>query len=306
MEVSLYFYKAYGLIISSEIVLHPLVRIEPTTADVFIRRGNIAVSSDLVSTKAYRAGLNARFAQEGAGRLLLEWAPIISFLAINGEELIVDTSHLDEDTIALFTLSEAIGLLLFQRGYFLLHGGAVQVNGKGVVFLGEPGAGKSTTVAAFAQKGCKVISDDMVCIRLDDLGKPSLIPAFSQIKVWESSVNGLQLPMDRLAAVREGINKFSWNNTIEFDDEVVPLKQMFVLTPASNLDFVIDPLMVSQVPVELVGYFPLPDSLLVGQPLKEFFEKSVAIAQSVATAKLNRPESFTKLYEFVDYLKKTF
>ncbi|CCH54016.1 HPr kinase [Fibrisoma limi BUZ 3] len=303
MEVRLYFYKAYGLIISSEIPLPPLVSIEPTTADVFIRRGSIPVGPTLVSTKAYRAGLNARFAQEGTGRLLLEWAPIISFLAINGEELIVDTNYSDEDTVALFTLSEAIGLLLFQRGYFLLHGSAVQVNGKGVVFVGVPGAGKSTTVAAFAQKECKVISDDMVCIQINKQEKPSLIPAFSQIKVWENSVDGLQLPKERLTNVREGVNKFSWHNSAFFEEDIVPLAQVFVLMPSSDSNAAIEPVPMSQVPVELIGYFPLPDSLLNGLWLKEFFEKSVAVAQSVPTAKLSRPPNFSTLYEFVEHIK---
>ena len=305
MEVRLYFYKAYGLTISSEIPLPPLVEIDPTTANVFIRRGNIAVNPNLVSTKAYRAGLNAHFAQEGTGRLLLEWAPIISFLAINGEELIVDTNHPDKDTVALFTLSEAIGLLLFQRGYFLLHGGAVQVNEKGIVFLGVPGAGKSTTVAAFAQKGCKVLSDDMVCVQINKQGGPSLIPAFSQIKVWETSVDGLQLPKERLDTVREGVNKFSWHNSVFFEEDIVPLAQVFVLMPPSSSNAAIEPLPISQVPVELIGYFPLPDSLLNGLLLKEFFEKSVAVAQSVPIAKLSRPANFAALYELVDYIKTT-
>jgi hypothetical protein len=301
-----YFYRAYGLSIASDFLLPPLPAGTPTTAvDLTIRRGQLPARPSFVPSKAYRAGINARFAQNEQNDLWLDWPPLITFMALNGNELIVDTDQTDEDVISLFTLSEALGLILFQKGYFLLHGSAIRIGNEGVVFLGEPGAGKSTTVAAFAGKGSGVISDDMVCIRPGLTGDHQLIPAFSQIKIWGNSVAGLQLHQESMTPVREGIDKFSWHASITFDEEAVPLNRIFVLLPPSEPGSIATPLPSSQVPVELLQHFPLPDALLCGKDLKDYFEKSVAIARTTPLFRMSRPADFTALHTFVDHLNAT-
>ena len=303
MELSRYHYEAYGLRIGSDIRLSPLSPSKPVSVDLTIRRGPLPHPPPLTATKVYRAGLNARFAGEGSDCLWLDWSPIVAFLALNGNELLVDTTQTDDDLIALFSLSEALGLILFQRGYFLLHGSAVRIGDEGVVFVGEPGAGKSTTVAAFAQQGYGVISDDMVCIQVTKTGELLLIPAFSQIKIWETAVAGLQLHHEPMAPVREGVNKFSWHDSIGFTTLPVPLKQIFVLTPPTGSAPLPEQLPQSQVPVELLRYFPLPDALLQGHALKTYFEMSAAIARTVPVSTMSRPANFAKLQAFVEHLK---
>lgn len=304
MELN-YYYKAYGLLIGSEIPLPPLGPVSPTPVDLTIWRGRLPEPPPLTATKVYRAGLNANVGQQGRDRLWLDWSPIVAFMALNGNELLVDTTQTDDELVALFTLSEALGLLLFQRDYFLLHGSAVRIGDEGVVFVGEPGAGKSTTVAAFAQKGYGVISDDMVCIQVTETGGVLLMPAFSQIKIWETAVAGLQLHHEPMALVREGVNKFSWHDSIAFDAKPVPLKQIFVLTAPTDSTSSIVQLPPSRVPVELLSYFPLPDALLSGASLKAYFETSAAIARSIPVSTMNRPANFTKLRAFVEHLKST-
>ncbi|GAB4022938.1 hypothetical protein GCM10028808_71920 [Spirosoma migulaei] len=306
MELTRYYYTAYGLTIGSEIQLPPLKEVTPKPVDVVIRRGALPESPPLQPTKIYRAGLQAKFAQNGPQQLWLNWAPILSFMVVNGQELVLDTTQTDEDLLSLFTLSEALGLILFQRGYFLLHGSAIHLNGKGVVFLGEPGAGKSTTVAAFAQGGVSVISDDMVCIQVNATGPSLVLPAFPQIKIWENSVTGLQIEKDGLTAVREGVNKFSWHDSIVFNENPVTLDQIFVLTAPNELAGTSFQVPKHQIPIELISYFPLADSLLQGTPLKDYFEKSTTLAHSVPVIKLSRPADFSRLHAFVDDLKTTF
>jgi len=306
MELTPYYYKAYGLSIASDIPLPPLkTSATTTTVDVTIRREKLPENPPLESTKIYRAGLNARFAQEGIDYLWLNWSPLVSFMALKGKELLIDTTQTDEDLVSLFTLSEALGLILFQKGYFLLHGSAVRIGNKGVVFLGEPGAGKSTTIAACAQKGYTVISDDMVCIQVNETGNLLLVPAFSQIKIWQNAVDGLQLHQVNMAPVREGVDKFSWHDSIKFEENAIPLTEIFVMLPPNEPGSITDPLPTSQVPVELLRHFPLADALLNGKPLEDYFKKSVAIAQIIPLFRMSRPANFAALYEFVAHLKST-
>ncbi|GAB4015807.1 serine kinase [Spirosoma koreense] len=306
MDLFRYYYTAYGLKISSEIPLAYLKELAPTPTDVTIRRQSFDANPSWQPTKLHRAGLSAQVARDGADRLWLDWSPLARFLAVGGKDLFVDTASADEDLLSLFTMSEAMGLLLFQRGYFLLHGSAIQLNNKGIVFIGEPGAGKSTTLAAFANRGVSIMSDDLVCIRVDEQGKGTLIPAFAQIKIWKKSVDGLQIAKEGLERVREGANKFSWYGSVAFEENAVPLEQIFVLAPNESSETLVREVPKSQRPIELLGYFPLPDFLLQGLALKDHFEKSVALANSTPLHKLSRPATFAKLYEFVDHLKTTF
>lgn len=305
MEGIQHFYTAYGLTIGSEIPLSYVKRIEPTQTTLTIRRGKLPPAPNWQETKLYRAGLQAQIAYQEPNQIWLNWGSLGQFMALNGNELVVETTTTDEGLLSLFTMSEAVGLLLFQRGDFLLHGSAIQLHHKGVVFVGQPGAGKSTTVAAFANRGVRIMSDDMVCIRIDERGKPTLIPAFSQIKVWENSVDGLQIIKGELELVREGANKFSWHESVSFEENAVPLEQIFVLTPTGESAGTVSEVPMSQRPIQLLSYFPLPDSLLQGESLKDHFEKSVRIARTTSLYTLSRPATFAKLYEFVNYLKTT-
>ena len=54
--------------------------------------------------------------------------------------------------------------MLQHRGYLVLHGSAVLVNGRAVVFSGDSGAGKSTLAASMVHHGYQLITDDVVAI----------------------------------------------------------------------------------------------------------------------------------------------
>ncbi len=305
MDLSNRFYTAYGLTIESEIALPPLVEIAPRPADLLIRKAPVRASPVAEPTKIYRAGIQAQFAQNGPELLWLFWPPSLSFMALDSRELVVETNSTDPDWVALFTLSEAIGLILFQRGYFLLHGSALNLNGQGVVFVGEPGAGKSTTAAAFAQQGHALISDDLVCIHIDEAGKPWLVPAFPQLKLWETAVDGLQVAKTELTPVREGVRKYAWSESVTFADSRVPLAQILVLQPPGSGKTEPQPLALSQVPVTLLAYFPLADALLQGHALRGHFEQSVRLAQTIPVSTVSRPEDFKRLAAFVQLLAAT-
>ena len=68
-----------------------------------------------------------------------------------------------EDT-ATYLLGPVFGFTLRLRGVTCLHASAVVIDEQAVVFLGQSGAGKSTTAAAFAQLGYPVLSDDVVAL----------------------------------------------------------------------------------------------------------------------------------------------
>lgn|GEM_PF-931331 len=72
------------------------------------------------------------------------------------------------------------------KNYLILHGGAVEREGKAVLFLGGHASGKSTMVSGFCQKSWNYLSEDMVMISLENFKvypSPPISPKLKKFKV---------------------------------------------------------------------------------------------------------------------------
>lgn len=66
--------------------------------------------------------------------------------------------------------SVVIHKIFFQLERVILHAGAVQVDGEVCIFVGDKGAGKSTTCLALARAGGTVLGEDQVIVRRSAAG----------------------------------------------------------------------------------------------------------------------------------------
>ncbi|RMF10745.1 MAG: hypothetical protein D6773_00635 [Alphaproteobacteria bacterium] len=87
---------------------------------------------------------------------------------------------------ATYLLGVVLGLVLRLRGVITLHASAVVIEGQAVALAGDQGAGKSTTAAAFAQRGFSVLSDDMTVLRESPRGF-LVEPDFAILKLWPNA-----------------------------------------------------------------------------------------------------------------------
>ncbi|WP_031525668.1 serine kinase [Dyadobacter crusticola] len=293
----MHYYKAFGLTVFSEIPLPELSEGDCNASpDLLIRTAAFELP-DLSKTQVYRRGIRALFG-ENAGDLVLHWPGIASFKAIAGNELIVNPFVKDPNLISLFTVSEAIGLILFQRGLLLLHASSVLVGAEAWCFMGTPGAGKSTTAAAFIKAGGRLLSDDLTAIQIGENGSISVLPAYPQLKIWDKTVAGLQYNREVLEPVSEGVNKFSFQPKFDFPDQPVTLSKIIFLHRARNRG-ALQQVSVSEMPGELIKNFPLPAQLLTGEALKAHFLQSMKCAAQVEVIKKRRPEGFDLLEKWV-------
>jgi hypothetical protein len=94
-----------------------------------------------------------------------------------------------EDT-ATYLLGPIMGFVLLLRGCISLHACAVAIEDRAIAIAGPAGSGKSTTAAAFADRGYRILAEDVVT--LQDLGTEFLVqPAYPSIRLWPSSVEAL-------------------------------------------------------------------------------------------------------------------
>jgi hypothetical protein len=99
-----------------------------------------------------------------------------------------DASSLENTTAYL--LGPVLGLVLRLRGVTCLHASAVAFENRSVAFVGVPGAGKSTTAAAFALKGHGVLSDDIVALAEEE-GTFQVMPGYPYLSLWPESLTML-------------------------------------------------------------------------------------------------------------------
>ena len=108
-----------------------------------------------------------------------------------GREVSADwpESHTLEDGCT-YLLGPVLGFVLRLRGIVCLHASAVAIGDRAIALVGLPGAGKSTTAAAFACSGYPVLSDDVVA--LADKGLEVLVqPGYPRVNLWPDSVRTL-------------------------------------------------------------------------------------------------------------------
>ncbi len=141
-----------------------------------------------------------------------------------------------EDT-ATYLLGPVLGLLLRLRGVTCLHASAISVGDRAIAFVGSEGAGKSTTAAIFAQKGCPVISDDVLAIT-ERQGSYYVFPAYPYLSLWADSVTIVYGPEKKLPSFSANWDKrllsLSANN-LRFEDKQLQLGALFILGERSSL-----------------------------------------------------------------------
>jgi hypothetical protein len=287
-------YSAYTYTIASEIILH--FPFSENATDITIKKGNFKLPK-LQKTKIYRAGSQALYGNSD-GFHYLTWPGFVDF-KINASELhYQNNAKCPPGLFSIFLSSEALGICLFLRDCFLLHGSAVLINEHASVFIGTPGAGKSTTVAAYAKDGFTVLSDDMVAVQFDKNNTAYVLAAGPEIKIWRDSAENLGYDPTKLEPAWEGKDKFLLYQNQFPTNEKFKLNALNVLLKPNSKKYK-EEIRWIESPVLLLKYFPLPHQLLKSEEIKSHFEKSLFIFNQANFKYIRRPKTFQKLKEWV-------
>lgn len=199
-------YRLYGLGVASNVALPGLAETGSAGAvDVLFHVGSFPPEADLRQIQGECPVFTSSFRGPNGNPLLLVWHSTqtgyycfhycegLTFL-INGEGREVWARWRDPVTLedaTAFLLGQVFAFVLHVRGLACLHASAASVEGQAVLFLGDSGAGKSSTVAALAERGCPVLTDDVSAIRKDPGGKLVLVPGFPRVCLLPDSAEFL-------------------------------------------------------------------------------------------------------------------
>ena len=122
----------------------------------------------------------------------LRWTGLFDFWISPGGERIEYRKHrrASLESFTVYFLGQVLSFSLLARGIEPLHGSAVVVDGRAIVFLGACGAGKSTLAAAMIARGYPAITDDVVVLRPSE--KAWVVePGIPRIKLFPATARKL-------------------------------------------------------------------------------------------------------------------
>jgi hypothetical protein len=217
--ISLTGYRAYGLSIHTELAcpeLSPLA-LGGEKPDVTIRLLQPAAATDEILANGHyevRPGL-FRLDVPGVARYRVE----------DGRRIFIEPRlGVSVEQVRLFLLGSVMGALLYQRGFFPLHGSAVETQWGAMIFVGNQGAGKSTLAAQFLKKGYRVLSDDVCAVAPAPDGF-RVLPALAQFRLCADAFERF----GPTAAARFDVDKFVVPMGESYCPDPVPLAAIHIL-----------------------------------------------------------------------------
>lgn len=167
-------YRAYGLAIESAFALPELSPDAAETPDMAVRLHPVDWPGSQPPAGA--------IIDLSADVQYLAWANVARYAIRAGRTLDVEIAPGSSEALArLPLLGPVMALALYLRGMFVLHASAVAIDGRGAIFVGDRGAGKSTMAAALVARGHPLLADDVVAV--DVSGTPCIVPGFPQLKL---------------------------------------------------------------------------------------------------------------------------
>lgn len=194
-----YSYAAYGLGVHSELPLPELTDHPGARRDVVVRLGEARYEP---GARGHRGELPSR-----SQLFDIVWDGIGKSIVRSGREIVLEPAPgVDERTLRLYLLGALLPVVLYQRGFLVLHASAVEFNGRAVAFLGESGWGKSTLAAALQARGHRLLSDDVVPVWVE-AEEPWIRPGPPSFKLWPDSARTLGIAFDQLPLVHPELEK---------------------------------------------------------------------------------------------------
>lgn len=161
------------------------------------------------------------------------------FCYVDGTEFLVDEEGaeiwaqwpepLTLEDAATYLLGPIMGFVMLLRGVVCLHASAVAIDGEAIALVGPAGSGKSTTAAAFSERGYGILAEDVVT--LDDGIDHFLVrPAYPCIRLWPASVKALYGTETQLPKLTPNWDKRYLDLNERFQRQPLPLAAIYVLS----------------------------------------------------------------------------
>ncbi len=129
------------------------------------------------------------------------------FYVRNGREVVYsDVPGADTEWVKLYLKGQMLVVLLHQRRIINFHASSFIHNGRGIMILGESGAGKSSLTASFTLKEAGFLTDDITPVVFNNR-EPFLWSVHEVIRIRRNTAVQLNIDKDKLTEAESGTEK---------------------------------------------------------------------------------------------------
>jgi len=292
-----YCYKAFGLILESEIELPELIPAPGLKPDVHISLGKVPEHLP----KTNKTGV---LYETYPGDFLFRLDTVAGYRVRNGNEITIDPNESAfPEEVRLFLLGSAIGALIHQRGSIPIHGSTIALNDGAMIITGASAAGKSTLAAGLSEKGYSVLADDISVVSPDKEGVFKVYPGIPHLKLWKDVAEHLDYK-SHYDKVRPDLEKYKIpiKNTANLNE--IEVKHIVALSSKNSEGFTFE----TKSGIE--KFFLLKENtyryqFLEGMGLTEQHFKNISLlANQVNLSRIERPASPLLISELIEFLEK--
>lgn len=285
-------YSAFDYTLDSDVLL-PELPLADGIEDVRIEVGTVAEQQGATREKrsvvrCYHTEAESYFDHPAIGRLLIT----------DGDTITVDPlPESNAEMVRQFLMGPGFRALFHQRGFLVLHGSAVAMNGDAVAFVGRCNAGKSTVAAACYVEGHGIVTDDILVPQFEE-DEVRIPPGFPRVKLDSATAEALDLPR---AGDGESVNWRYYDAERAFPESSLSLSRIYLLEAGSEPR--IDPVPPGERVHELLyeTYTPYDENDV--DTASNHFEQCATLSKRVPVRKLRRPRTFDELPHLVQMIE---
>lgn len=178
----MFLYSAYSLTLLSEIKLPGFCQEPRGSGFIYIRKivddAGLALSLDSVKVSTSRTENGLEFVFPFGSKYVVSEGKTIT---------IVSNKDADHRLESLALQGVILAALMSQRGMLVLHASAIELNGNGVVVIGDKGQGKTTLGLKLLSLGGRLLSDDVTALSFEQ-GRAMIQPGPPVVKAWPDSL----------------------------------------------------------------------------------------------------------------------
>lgn len=288
-----YYYRVYGLNIESTIEIPEFEIIDRDLGKNSHINIDVKLSYGVVKDEIKEAIEQGRVANYEKLDMWFYIKNLAIFHIYNGDTVVIEPCKDAElKMVKIYVMGSVLGMVLLQKNVVAIHGGGIVIDGKGCIFTGDKGAGKSTITTAFRKKGYKFISDDVCSI---DVGEVNTINhGFGYQKICEDAMEKLGYNVDDYVPFRGdlNVNKYIVPAFDEFTKEDVPLEAVFELKVGDVDDVKIEEITGADKINNIIKNIFRIEMLYYSDGISPiYFKKCIKIAKNTKFYKISRPRN---------------
>lgn len=297
-----YRYYLYGLHVESDIKLEEALEEQPgANVDVRVEVGSMP---EEIKEKTKDVDASQKSFMHKRDAMCFRVPNVGDYLVEESKITVEPFIDVESQPVKTFLLGSAFGFCMVLRKMVVMHGGAIEHNGKGIIVTGESGAGKSTVSSGLKERGYQFIADD-VCALSETGDKVHINLAYPQQKLCRDAAIQQGYDLSELIYINEHRDKFAVRLKNGYLPEGADFNYLFELRLSEDDKLHFQKIEGHEKLFTILRNVYRGESAfeMWGMP-PEYMKKCLKIASTIEVYQISRPENLNTLEEILQKISE--